>query len=108
MLHNTLPCWRKTNKLSYPLAQNFDQFESALKMAQIPYFNVMYADKEGNIFYVSNGLIPKRKHQSWEYWNRIIPGGKSEDIWTAFHPYSDLPKVKNPSQGWLQNSNDPP
>ena len=89
-------------------AQNFDQFESALKMAQIPYFNVMYADKEGNIFYVSNGLIPKRKQQSWEYWNRIIPGGKSEDIWTAFHPYGDLPKVKNPSQGWLQNSNDPP
>lgn len=89
-------------------AENFEQFEEALQMNQIPYFNVMYADKQGNIFYLSNGLIPQRKQQAWEYWNRIIPGGKSEDIWTSVHPYSDLPKVKNPPQGWLQNANDPP
>jgi acyl-homoserine-lactone acylase len=88
-------------------AENFDQFEKALRMEQIPYFNVVYADKQGNIFYVSNGLIPKRSQQSWEYWNRIITGGKSEDIWTDVHPYSELPKVKNPPQGWLQNANDP-
>lgn len=89
-------------------AKNFEQFEAALKQAQIPYFNVMYADKGGNIFYLSNGLIPKRKEQRWEYWNSAIPGGKSEDIWTRVHPYADLPKVKNPPQGWLQNANDPP
>ena len=89
-------------------ARNFGEFESALKMAQIPFWNVMYADKEGNIFYLFNGLVPKRKEQAWQYWNRVIPGGKSADIWTEVHPYEDLPKVKNPSQGWLQNANDPP
>ncbi|MEJ2161933.1 MAG: penicillin acylase family protein, partial [Robiginitalea sp.] len=30
------------------------------------------------------------------------------DIWTEVHPYSDLPKVKNPADHWLQNANDPP
>ncbi|MEQ8423626.1 MAG: penicillin acylase family protein, partial [Cyclobacteriaceae bacterium] len=97
-----LQWWRMGN------ANNFEEFESALKMAQIPFWNVMYADKAGNIFYLFNGLIPVRKEGGWDYWDRVIPGGKSEDVWTAVHPYSDLPQIKNPPQGWLQNANDPP
>jgi len=97
-----LQWWRMLN------SKNFKEFESALKMAQIPFWNVMYADKYGDIFYLFNGLVPKRKQDTWEYWNRIIPDGKSEDIWTEYHPYKDLPKLKNPKSGWLQNANDPP
>ena len=97
-----LQWWKMLN------SKNFDEFESALKMAQIPFWNVMYADKFGEIFYLFNGLVPKRKQDAWEYWNRIIPGGKSEDIWTEVHSYEDLPKVKNPESNWLQNANDPP
>ena len=97
-----LQWWRMAN------AKNFNEFEAALKMAQIPFWNVMYADKAGNIFYLFNGLVPKRSSGDWEYWNRIIPGGKSSDIWTQVHPYADLPKIKNPASGWLQNTNDPP
>ncbi|MBT8287579.1 MAG: acylase [Flavobacteriaceae bacterium] len=97
-----LQWWRMLN------STNFEEFESALKMAQIPFWNVMYADKNGEIFYLFNGLVPKRKQDSWDYWDRIIPGGKSDDIWTEVHDYADLPKVKNPTQGWLQNANDPP
>ncbi|NNK88049.1 MAG: acylase, partial [Flavobacteriaceae bacterium] len=97
-----LQWWRMLN------STNFDEFESALEMAQIPFWNVMYADKEGEIFYLFNGLVPKRSQDAWDYWDRIIPGGKSEDIWTEVHDYADLPKVRNPEQGWLQNANDPP
>ncbi|MCK7590090.1 acylase [Subsaxibacter sp. CAU 1640] len=94
--------WRMIN------SQSFDEFESALKMAQIPFWNVMYADKDGTIFYLFNGLVPKRTEDTWEYWDRIITGGKSADVWTQVHAYDDLPKLKNPANGWLQNSNDPP
>ena len=97
-----LQWWRMINSTS------FDEFESALKMAQIPFWNVMYADKSGEIFYLFNGLVPKRTNDSWAYWDRIIPGGKSVDIWTEVHDYDDLPKIKNPINGWLQNANDPP
>lgn len=97
-----LQWWKMLN------SKNFNEFETALKMAQIPFWNVMYADKYGQIFYLFNGLVPKRKQDAWEYWDRIIPGGKSEDIWTDVHSYDDLPKVKNPKIGWLQNANDPP
>lgn len=89
-------------------SKDMASFEEALQMAQIPFWNVMYADQEGNIFYLFNGLVPKRSTDSWEYWDRVIPGGKSEDIWTNYHSYAELPKVKNPVQGWLQNANDPP
>ena len=97
-----LQWWRMINSTS------FDEFESALKMAQIPFWNVMYADKKGDIFYLLNGLVPKRSAGDWNYWNRLIPGGKSADIWTDVHAYADLPKLRNPANGWLQNSNDPP
>lgn len=97
-----LQWWRMINSTS------FDEFETALKMAQIPFWNVMYADNKGNIFYLFNGLVPKRSSGDWAYWDRIIPGGRSTDIWTEVHPYVDLPKVKNPENGWLQNTNDPP
>jgi len=97
-----LQWWRMINSTS------FDEFENALKMAELPFWNVMYADKKGNIFYLFNGLVPKRNSGDWDYWNRIIPGGKSTDIWTEVHHYADLPKVKNPEGGWLQNANDPP
>lgn len=89
-------------------SNTFEEFETALQMAQIPFWNVIYADKEGNIFYLFNGLVPKRNSGDWDYWNRIIPGGKSADVWTEVHPYADLPRIKNPEQGWLQNANDPP
>lgn len=89
-------------------SNTFEEFESALKMMQIPFFNVMYADKEGNIFYMFNGQVPKRSQDAWSYWDRIIPGGKSEDIWTETHSFEDLPKMKNPANGWMQNANDPP
>lgn len=97
-----LQWWKMIN------ATNLNEFENALKMAQIPFWNVMYADKSGEIFYVFNGQVPKRAEGDWNYWNRIIPGGKSSDIWTEVHPYEDLPKLKNPANGWLQNANDPP
>lgn len=97
-----LQWWRMIN------SSNFNEFESALKLAQIPFWNVMYADKDGEIFFLSNGLVPVRSSGDWAYWDRVIPGGKSADVWTGVHPYTDLPKVRNPENGWLQNSNDPP
>ena len=94
--------WRMIN------STNLTEFEDALKMAQLPFWNVIYADKQGEIFYLFNGLIPKRNSGDWDYWDRIIPGGKSADIWTEVHAYEDLPKLKNPANGWIQNANDPP
>ncbi len=42
-------------------ADNLDEFESALRMLQNPMFNVIYADKSGNILYLFNGNVPVRR-----------------------------------------------
>ncbi len=101
-LNMHLQWWRMIN------STNFAEFEAALKMEQLPFWNVMYADQRGEIFYLFNGSVPKRSTDDWGYWDRIIPGGRSADVWTEVHSYDDLPKIKNPSNGWLQNANDPP
>jgi acyl-homoserine-lactone acylase len=97
-----LEMWKMANSI------NFSQFEGALKMMQIPYYNVIYADNSGSIFYLYNGLIPKRPYGVYEDWSQSIDGSLSKNIWKEYLPYDDLPKLKNPASGWLQNTNDPP
>jgi acyl-homoserine-lactone acylase len=89
-------------------AKNFTEFESALKMMQIPMFNVIYADKSGNIFYLFNGNLPKRPEGDFAYWRGTIDGSRSNLIWNETLSYDELPKVLNPPSGFLQNGNDPP
>jgi acyl-homoserine-lactone acylase len=89
-------------------AKDLNEFESALKMLQNPMFNVIYADKSGNILYLFNGNVPKRTEGDFAYWRGTIDGTKSKFIWQQFHTYEDLPRVLNPPAGFLQNCNDPP
>lgn len=89
-------------------SRNLDEFESALKMLQNPMFNVIYADKSGNILYVFNGDVPKRTQGDFSFWKGTIDGTDSKLIWQKIHPYEDLPRVLNPPAGFIQNCNDPP
>jgi acyl-homoserine-lactone acylase len=89
-------------------SQNLSEFERVLQRLQLPMFTIMYADREGHIMHLFNGLVPVRKKGDFKYWQGIIPGDKSNTLWTKFHPYQDLPKVIDPPSGWLQNANDAP
>ncbi len=94
--------WRMGN------AKSLSEFKMALKEVQIPFFNIMYADKEGNIFYMFNGQVPQRQVGDWRHWQGLVDGSKSENLWSKVHDYRDLPKTENPPSGYLQNANDPP
>lgn len=89
-------------------ASNLEEFEAVMSNIQIPMFTTMYADRDGNIMHLFNGLVPIRSEGDWAFWSGIIPGDRSDLIWTDYHPYEDLPKVINPESGWLQNANEPP
>jgi acyl-homoserine-lactone acylase len=89
-------------------ATNLSQFEAALEQLQLPLFNVLYADKDGQIFYFFNAQIPIKTTNDWDFWQRILPGATSATLWTEYHTYQELPRVVNPESGWLQNTNDPP
>ena len=87
-------------------ANNFSEFRKAMKIQGVPMFNTGYADKEGNIYYVYNAKIPKRK--PGYKWRSIIPGETSTNLWTEYIPYDSLPQIKNPAGGFIQNCNSTP
>lgn len=89
-------------------AKNFKQFEKVLQRLQLPMFTVIYADREGHIMHLFNGQVPIRSQGDFAYWQGIIPGDTSDTLWTKIHPYQDLPRIVDPTSGWLQNANDPP
>lgn len=89
-------------------ASNLKEFESAMSMLQIPMFNVVYADRSGNILYVFNGNVPVRSEGDYAFWHGTIDGSEFKYIWQKTHPYNDLPRVLNPPAGFLQNCNDAP
>jgi len=100
---NMLDQWKKMGE-----ATSLEEFQAALAQNDLPMFNVMYADKTGNIFYHFAGYTPVRPEGDWDFWSGIVPGDDSKYIWNSYHSYEDLPKLLNPKSGWLQNANDPP
>ena len=47
------------------------EFYDILKMKALPGYNIGYADKNDTIFYISNGLIPKRAEGY--NWKEVVP-----------------------------------
>jgi acyl-homoserine-lactone acylase len=92
------------------LARDFAQFQDAMRMLQLPLFNTAYADRDGHIMYIYNAAVPVRARGDYQFWNGVVPGDRSELIWSqaGIVPYERLPKVIDPPTGWVQNSNDTP
>lgn len=93
--------WYRMNK-----ATNLTEFKRALQMTAIPGFNIVYADREDNIFYVSNGKIPMRD-PNYD-WKETLPGNTSSTLTNAYHPFEDLPQLTNPNAGYVFNTNNTP
>ena len=90
------------------LAKNFTEWETAMRMQQLPLFNTGYADRDGRIAYVYNSTLPVHPTGDYRFWQGVVPGDRSDLIATRIHPYDAIPKVIDPPTGWIQNSNDMP
>ncbi len=93
--------WWKMGK-----SKNFTEFYNTLKMKQIPGFNIGYADKYDTIFYISNGIIPKRAEGF--NWKGIVPGDTKRTLWTEYYDIEDLPQVIQPKAGFIYDANHSP
>jgi acyl-homoserine-lactone acylase len=90
-------------------AHDFAGFEAALKRLQIPSFNIVYADRAGHVFHISNGILPRhRSGGSHAFWAGLVPGNRADLIATGIEPYESLPKALDPPGGFVQNANDTP
>lgn len=93
--------WWRMNK-----AKNFSSFYSALKMKALPGYNIGYADRYDTIFYISNGLIPKR-NPGYD-WANVVPGNTKKTAWQETYAVEELPQVIQPKSGYFYNANHSP
>lgn len=89
-------------------SSDLKEFETAMKQLQLPLQNIIYADKNGDIFYLFNGIIPKRSSGDFAEWSNILSSTKPGVIVKEYLTYKDLPKFKNPKSGFIANSNNGP
>ena len=87
-------------------SRNLDEFRSAMSEMQMLYMNVLYADCDGNIWYLYNGRIPRRNPEI--DWSQPVDGSDPAATWLGFHSLEELPQVLNPAAGFLQNCNSSP
>ncbi len=65
--------------------------------------NVMVGDRFGDSLFVRAGRTPIRP-DGYD-WQRPVPGNSASSAWKGLHSIDDLVQLKNPAQGFMQNSN---
>ncbi|HVR30400.1 MAG TPA: penicillin acylase family protein, partial [Thermoanaerobaculia bacterium] len=97
---------RMAQALAQAKARNFEEWRAAASRLDLQTLNTMYADADGNIFYLYNGAIPRRDPAV--DWTRPVDGADPRHEWSDFHPIDELPQVLNPPSGYVQNCNSSP
>ena len=92
----TLMAWIRSTQ-----AQDYDQWLDAAEDVATT-INWYYADRDGNIGYVSPGYLPVRQ-ASQDL--RLPAKGDGSMDWQGIRPFADVPKTYNPEQGWIANWN---
>lgn len=92
----TLIAWIRSTQ-----AQNYDEWLGAAEDVATT-INWYYADRDGNIGYVSPGYLPVRQASQ----DLRLPAlGDGSMDWQGIRPFADVPKTLNPEQGWIANWN---
>ncbi len=83
-------------------ATDWASFREAASLVAAPAQNMIYADTQGNIGYQAPGVIPIREGYSGKW---PVPGWDSAYRWRGTIPFTALPFVQNPAEGWIVTAN---
>jgi acyl-homoserine-lactone acylase len=87
-------------------ATSFEEFYAAMQMESISMFNVIYADKDDNVMFLNNAIVPKR-HPGVDY-TKVVKSNSDSTLWHGYHPVEDMVQTVNPECGWVFNTNNNP
>jgi penicillin amidase len=83
-------------------ASDWTEFRSMASKLSVPAQNLVYADVDGNIGYQAPGRIPIREGYDGKW---PVPGWDSRYQWKGYIPFTALPSVLNPKEGWIVTAN---
>ncbi len=87
-------------------ARNYEEFKKTVELQSNSSNNTVYADADGNIAYFHASYIPNRNPRL--DWNRPVDGSSPEAQYNGLLSVDQIPTVKNPANGWIQNTNNWP
>ena len=87
-------------------ARSLAEFKSAMAQRRLTGSNTIYADRQGNIFYIHGDAMPRRSTKF--DWSKPVDGSNPETDWRGLHELSELPQATNPASGFVQSSNSTP
>ena len=88
-------------------ATNLEEFKAALSIRGIISVNLVYADREDHLMYMSFARAPVRNPDF--NWKQTLPGDTSATLWTdKYYPIDSLPHVIDPESGFVYNCNHSP
>lgn len=86
-------------------SENAEEFMSGLDQFVTPGLSWVFADRDGNIGYRGQALLPIREHSNGML---PVPGWDPEYQWQGFIEPEDLPQQMNPEQGYIMTANNKP
>ncbi len=87
-------------------ATNYDSFVETMSTHTNSSNNTVFADAEGNIAYFHSNFIPIRDTNF--NWLEPVDGSDPATDWQGVHTLEETPGSHNPSNGWIQNTNNWP
>lgn len=95
-----------TQSYSRTKASNYDEYVESMRNHTNSSNNTVYADADGTIAYFHANFVPVRDERF--DWTGPVDGSDPATEWQGVHEVEDSPLLKNPSTGWLQNTNNWP
>ncbi|MES2017232.1 MAG: penicillin acylase family protein [Pseudomonadota bacterium] len=95
-----------TQSFSRTKAKSYAAFRKNMELRTNSSNNTVYADADGNIAYFHGNFIPKRDPRF--DWTHPVDGSDPATEWRGLHAIADTINLKNPANGWLQNTNNWP
>ena len=83
-------------------SRSVDEMDEAMRGWVDPCNNYVFGDVDGDVAYLTRGKVPVRSMaNAW----LPVPGWTGEHEWEGFIPFEEMPRIRNPENGFIVTAN---